>query len=116
MHDRVDRTSGDQNLLHDRDRADRVSGDQNHLSAHEHDHGNRDDVSYGHTLAVINKEPLSQDRQSSEVKNTNEVHSTRRLASNIVTPSRIEHGMEENVTKRAKGAPRSLAFNTLSEQ
>ncbi|KAF3581169.1 hypothetical protein DY000_02030490 [Brassica cretica] len=31
------------------------------------------------------------------------------------TPSRSDHSRDENVTKRSKGTPRSLAFNTLTE-
>ncbi|KAH0916945.1 hypothetical protein HID58_024605 [Brassica napus] len=40
---------------------------------------------------------------------------TRRIASTIVTPSRGD-GLDGNVTKRLKGTPRSLAFDTLTEQ
>ncbi|KAH0916264.1 hypothetical protein HID58_030710 [Brassica napus] len=39
----------------------------------------------------------------------------KRLASAIVTPSRIDHDMEENVTKRAKELTRSLSFTSLSD-
>ena len=39
-----------------------------------------------------------------------------RLASTIVTPSRVDHDMDENVTKRSKGLTRSLSFKTLSDQ
>ena len=39
----------------------------------------------------------------------------KRLASAIVTPSRIDHDMEENVTKRAKELTRSLSFTNLSD-
>ena len=41
---------------------------------------------------------------------------TRRLASTIVTPSRADHPMEENVTKRVKESTRSLTFAALSDQ
>ncbi|KAG5384523.1 hypothetical protein IGI04_035993, partial [Brassica rapa subsp. trilocularis] len=44
------------------------------------------------------------------------ITATRRLASTIVTPSRAEHPMEENVTKRVKDSTRSLNFAALSDQ
>ena len=40
---------------------------------------------------------------------------TRRIASAIVTPSRGD-SLDENVTKRLKGTPWSLEFETLTEQ
>uniref|UniRef100_A0A0D2ZQM2 Uncharacterized protein n=1 Tax=Brassica oleracea var. oleracea TaxID=109376 RepID=A0A0D2ZQM2_BRAOL len=45
-----------------------------------------------------------------------EGNSAKRLASTIVTPSRVDHDMDENVTKRTKGLTRSLSFTTLSDQ
>ncbi|KAF3522866.1 hypothetical protein F2Q69_00047379 [Brassica cretica] len=41
---------------------------------------------------------------------------TRRLASTIVTPSRVDIPIEENVTKRVKEATRALSFPALSDQ
>ncbi|KAG2250906.1 hypothetical protein Bca52824_081042 [Brassica carinata] len=76
----------------------------------------RDAVSYGHASASRTNDPLLHETKSSERKSTREAHSTRRLASTIVTPSRIDLEMEENATKRSKGAPRSLSFTTLGDQ
>ncbi|KAF2582840.1 hypothetical protein F2Q68_00006425 [Brassica cretica] len=45
-----------------------------------------------------------------------ELTCAKRLASTIVTPSRVDHDMDENVTKRTKGLTRSLSFTTLSDQ
>ncbi|KAF3543946.1 hypothetical protein DY000_02005489 [Brassica cretica] len=56
------------------------------------------------------------DRKRSERKSTWEAQGIRRLASTIVTPARIDHDMDENVTKHAKGSPRALSFNSLGEK
>ena len=76
--------------------------------------GTRDVVSYGQTSAPISNDSRIHERKSSERKSTWEAQGTRRLASTIVTPSRIDHDMDENVTKRSKGSPRSLTFSALS--
>lgn len=75
----------------------------------------RDIVSYGHSSSRSNA-LIIHERKGSESKSTEEAPSTRRLASTIVTPSWIDHEMEENVTKRAKGSPQALSFDTLSEK
>ncbi|KAG2330175.1 hypothetical protein Bca52824_001355 [Brassica carinata] len=38
------------------------------------------------------------------------------MASSIVTASRVDHAMDENVKKRTKGITRSLSFTTLDDQ
>ncbi|KAF3551706.1 hypothetical protein DY000_02004767 [Brassica cretica] len=76
--------------------------------------GTRDVVSYGQTSAPISNDSRIHERKSSERKSTWEAQATRRLASTIVTPSRIDHDIDENVTKCFKGSPRSLTFSTLS--
>ncbi|KAF2582466.1 hypothetical protein F2Q68_00003322 [Brassica cretica] len=76
--------------------------------------GTRDVVSYGQPSAPISNDSRIHERKSSERKSTWEAQGTRRLASTIVTPSRIDHDMDENVTKRSKGSHRSLTFSTLS--
>ncbi|KAH0891777.1 hypothetical protein HID58_054206, partial [Brassica napus] len=64
--------------------------------------------------APISNDSRIHERKSSERKSTWEAQGTRRLASTIVTPSRIDHDMDENVTKRSKGSHRYLTFSTLS--
>ncbi|KAF2547264.1 hypothetical protein F2Q70_00021626 [Brassica cretica] len=59
---------------------------------------------------------VSRSDGKTEVLRSPEITVTRRLASTIVTPSRADHPMEENVTKRAKEATRSLLFTDLSDQ
>ncbi|KAG2288872.1 hypothetical protein Bca52824_048476 [Brassica carinata] len=75
----------------------------------------KDSVSYGHTSTHSNALTLP-DRKSSESKISEETHGNRRLASTIVTPSRIDHEREENVTKRPKVSPRVLSFESLSDK
>ncbi|KAG2291652.1 hypothetical protein Bca52824_038321 [Brassica carinata] len=74
-----------------------------------------DSVSYGHTSTHSNALTLP-DRKSSESKISEETHGNRRLASTIVTPSRIDHEREENVTKRPKVSPQVLSFESLSDK
>ncbi|KAF3511588.1 hypothetical protein F2Q69_00006466 [Brassica cretica] len=83
------------------------------------------DDSYGHqarrvssSLGVSGKvsPSSSQVRTSPDQKSLGAAVVTRRILSAIVTPSRSDHSLDENVTKRSKGTPRSLAFNTLTEQ
>ncbi|XP_048613314.1 uncharacterized protein LOC125587177 [Brassica napus] len=69
----------------------------------------RDIVPYEHSA-------VSRSDGKTEVLRSPEITVTRRLASTIVTPSRADHPMEENVTKRAKEATRSLSFTALSDQ
>ncbi|KAF2569593.1 hypothetical protein F2Q68_00025497 [Brassica cretica] len=57
----------------------------------------------------------SQARPSHDQRSVGVVVVTRRIASAIVTPSRSD-SLDGNVTKRLKGTPRSLAFDTLTEQ
>uniref|UniRef100_A0A0D3BUQ1 DUF4283 domain-containing protein n=1 Tax=Brassica oleracea var. oleracea TaxID=109376 RepID=A0A0D3BUQ1_BRAOL len=54
-------------------------------------------------------------RPSPDQRGLGRATGTRRIASTIVTPSRGD-GVDGNVTKRLKGTPRSLAFDTLTEQ
>ncbi|RID58595.1 hypothetical protein BRARA_F01885 [Brassica rapa] len=58
----------------------------------------------------------SDGKPSNEEMRSPELTVTRRLASTIITPSRADIPMEENVTKRAKEATRSLSFTALSDQ
>ncbi|KAG2270025.1 hypothetical protein Bca52824_064580 [Brassica carinata] len=57
----------------------------------------------------------SQPRPSPDQRSLGVATVTRRIASAIVTPSRGD-SLDENVTKRLKGTPWSLAFETLTEQ
>ena len=54
------------------------------------------------------------EHQSARLGEGNITRGAKRLASTIVTPSRIDH-MEENVTKRAKVITPSLSFTNLSD-
>ncbi|KAG2282924.1 hypothetical protein Bca52824_054144 [Brassica carinata] len=54
------------------------------------------------------------EHQSARLGEGNSARGAKRLASTIVTPSRIDH-MEENVTKRAKELTPSLSFTNLSD-
>ncbi|KAH0898761.1 LOW QUALITY PROTEIN: hypothetical protein HID58_048329 [Brassica napus] len=54
------------------------------------------------------------EHQSARLGEGNNTRGAKRLASTIVTPSRIDH-MEENVTKRAKEITPSLSFTNLSD-
>ncbi|KAL0734321.1 hypothetical protein Bca4012_010531 [Brassica carinata] len=56
------------------------------------------------------------DLQVHENVSSGENRNARRLASTIVTPFRVDHVMEENVSRRTKGITRSLSFSTLNEQ
>ncbi|XP_013613715.1 PREDICTED: uncharacterized protein LOC106319859 [Brassica oleracea var. oleracea] len=55
------------------------------------------------------------EHQSARSGEGNSARGAKRLASTIVTPSRIDHDMEENVTKWEKELTRSLSFTTLSD-
>lgn len=84
------------------------------------DHGNHTLVSYGRTKGSVtldnsSREIVSKDLTSSSSSGGKE-QSARRLASTIVTPSRQENTMEENVTKRSKEILRSLSFDNLNEK
>ncbi|KAF3566153.1 hypothetical protein DY000_02016192 [Brassica cretica] len=57
----------------------------------------------------------SDGKQSTEVMRSPKITVTRRLASTIITPSRADLPMEENVTKGVKEATRSLSFYVLSD-
>ena len=57
----------------------------------------------------------SQARPSHDQRSVGVAVVTRRIASAIVTPSRSD-SLDGNITKRLKGTPRSLAFDTLTEQ
>lgn len=58
----------------------------------------------------------SDGKQVSQEMRPPEATVTRRLASTIVTPSRVDIPMEGNVTKRVKEATRALSFPALSDQ
>ena len=91
----------------------------------------RDDGSYDHQMRCVSplpKEsakrlqadreaspPLSKPRPSPDQRSLSVAAVTRRIASAIVTPSRGD-SLDENVTKRLKGTPWSLEFETLTEQ
>ncbi|KAF2582358.1 hypothetical protein F2Q68_00004792 [Brassica cretica] len=83
------------------------------------------DGSYGHQACRVSSSPgvsgkvypsSSHVRKSPDQKILGAAVVTRRIASAIVTPSRSDHSLDGNVTKRLKGTPRSLAFDTLTEQ
>ena len=85
----------------------------------------RRDGSYGHQVCSVSPSPgasgevspsPSHARTSPQQKSLGAAVVTRRIASAIITPSRSDHSLDGNVTKRLKGTPRSLAFNTLTEQ
>ncbi|KAG2287578.1 hypothetical protein Bca52824_047182 [Brassica carinata] len=95
-----------------RDRGERASAD-------------RREGSYGHQARRASPFPGARDkvspspskaRTSPDQKRFGPAVVTRRIVSAIVTPSRSDHSRDGNVTKRSKGTPRSLAFNTLTEQ
>ncbi|KAG2282571.1 hypothetical protein Bca4012_051134 [Brassica carinata] len=83
------------------------------------------DGSYGHQAHMVSSSPgvngkvspsSSHVRMSLEQKSLGATVVTRRIASDIVTPSRSVLSLDGNVTKRLKGTPRSLAFDTLTKQ
>lgn len=51
-----------------------------------------------------------------QVKHPERSNSGKRLASAIVTPSRHDHEMEGNVTKRTTNLNRSISFSTLADE
>ena len=71
----------------------------------------RDIVPYKHSAGTG-----SDGKQGSEAMWSPEAPVTRRLASTIVTPSRVDIPIEENVTKRVKEATQALSFPALSNQ
>ena len=77
--------------------------------------GAQDVIFYEHISRQSNGSTIH-DRKRSERKSTWEAQGIRRLASTIVTPARIDHDMDENVTKRAKGSHRAISFNSLGEK
>ncbi|KAL0789579.1 hypothetical protein Bca101_005825 [Brassica carinata] len=92
----------------------------------------RGDGSYGHPRCSVSPPPRTSDKRAQSEREASPLKSqartspdqrslgvavvTRRIASAIVTPSRSDHSLDGNVTKRLKGTPRSLAFNSLTEQ
>lgn len=74
----------------------------------------REIVPYEQTSGTRNNGPNGPNAQ--QVMRSGEGYIAKRLASTIVTPSRVDHDMDENVTKRSKGLTRSLSFKTLSDQ
>ena len=83
------------------------------------------DGSYGHQAHMVSSSPgvngkvspsSSHVRMSLEQKSLGATVVTRRITSDIVTPSRSVLSLDGNVTKRLKGTPRSLAFDTLTKQ
>ncbi|KAG2255864.1 hypothetical protein Bca52824_075158 [Brassica carinata] len=92
----------------------------------------RGDGSYGHPRRSVSPPPRTNDKRAQSEREASPLQSqartspdqrslgvavvTRRIASAIVTPSRSDHSLDGNVTKRLKGTPRSLAFNSLMEQ
>ena len=92
----------------------------------------RGDGSYGHPRRSVSPPPRTSDKRAQSEREASPLQSqartspdqrslgvavvTRRIASAIVTPSRSDHSLDGNVTKRLKGTPRSLAFNSLTEQ
>uniref|UniRef100_A0A0D3A928 Zinc knuckle CX2CX4HX4C domain-containing protein n=1 Tax=Brassica oleracea var. oleracea TaxID=109376 RepID=A0A0D3A928_BRAOL len=90
------------------------------------------DGSYGHPRRSVSPPPRTSDKRAQSEREASPLQSqartspdqrslgvavvTRRIASAIFTPSRSDHSLDGNVTKRLKGTPRSLAFNSLTEQ
>ncbi|KAF2567816.1 hypothetical protein F2Q68_00025058 [Brassica cretica] len=81
-----------------RDRGERASAD-------------RREGSYGHQARRASPLPGASDKVSPLPSQAPASPDQKRLG----TPSRSDHSRDENVTKRSKGTPRSLAFNTLTE-
>ncbi|KAF3510000.1 hypothetical protein F2Q69_00004543 [Brassica cretica] len=77
--------------------------------------GAQDVIFYEHISRQSNGSTIH-DRKRSERKSTWKAQGIRRLASTIVTPARIDHDMDENVTKRAKRSHRAISFNSLGEK
>ena len=75
----------------------------------------KDTVCYIHTSTHSNA-LIIHDRKSSESKISEETQGIRRLASTIVTPSRIDREREVNITKRPKVSARVLSFDSLSDK
>ncbi|KAG2252859.1 hypothetical protein Bca52824_082995 [Brassica carinata] len=82
-----------------------------------------------HTVPSVHSREIVPYEQTSPIRNnglngsngqqglrSGEVNTAKRRASIIVTPSRGDHDMDENVTKRAKGLTQSLSFTSLSDQ
>lgn len=80
----------------------------------QHEKANRANVSYEqeHEVMIKGLKDATEQQERSFDRN----NSTKRLASKIVTPSRVEHAMEDNVTKRSKDITRSLSFTNLDDQ
>uniref|UniRef100_M4DC05 Uncharacterized protein n=1 Tax=Brassica campestris TaxID=3711 RepID=M4DC05_BRACM len=92
----------------------------------------RGDGSYGHPRRSVSPPPRTSDKRAQSGREASPLQSqartspdqrslgvaavTRRIASAIVMPSRSDHSLDGNVTKRLKGTPWSLAFNSLTEQ
>ncbi|KAG2276584.1 hypothetical protein Bca4012_043189 [Brassica carinata] len=79
--------------------------------------GNRGELATHSRESVPYEQPVvSRSDGKTDEKRSPVITVTRRLASTIVTPSRADHPMEENVTKRVKESTRSLTFAALSDQ
>uniref|UniRef100_A0A0D3BUM1 DUF4283 domain-containing protein n=1 Tax=Brassica oleracea var. oleracea TaxID=109376 RepID=A0A0D3BUM1_BRAOL len=76
-------------------------------------------VPYEQSSGISNNDLNGMVEQTARVGESNSARGAKRLASTIVTPSRIDlsdhNDMEENVTKRAKELTRSLSFTDLSD-
>ncbi|KAH0914557.1 hypothetical protein HID58_029003 [Brassica napus] len=57
-------------------------------------------------------DPVSRTEQISETLRSGDKPTSRKIASAIVTPSRMDHHMEENVTLRDRGEARALSFSS----
>ncbi|KAH0862874.1 LOW QUALITY PROTEIN: hypothetical protein HID58_080085, partial [Brassica napus] len=98
----------DKTIVYD-DVAGQVSGSRDVVTS--------DVVPYEHSSNSKEKQRLIDfNNQNSEVQKTGEERQSKRLASAIVTPSRLLQAAEDNATVRTKGATRSLTYSPLNKE
>ncbi|KAF3497871.1 hypothetical protein DY000_02053387 [Brassica cretica] len=68
------------------------------------------------TVQIQKKKLIDFNNQNSEVQKSGEERQSKRLASAIVTPSRLLQAAEDNATVRTKGATRSLTYSPLNKE
>ncbi|KAG2323235.1 hypothetical protein Bca52824_016448 [Brassica carinata] len=78
--------------------------------------GNRKEVPHGNSRENVSYEHIPANSSSSTQENVQNIKriSRRKIASAIVTPSRLENSMEDNVTVRNIGEGRALAFSPMN--
>lgn len=95
---RLDGDTDSSNMMMDKGMASFVEKQRHEIVPYEHDSGSSEAVS------------------RSPVAKKKDTVSARKLASTIITPSRLDHPMEENVTVRQRGEPLPINFSPSTDK